>query len=215
MTKIGNIMDCIQRAYNLESNMTPLAWSVPALASLRGRHLLNNLGAISSHYLEIGVHKGGTFCSTVCNNKLLSAVAIDSFASDDLTDHDQAEPQFMENSKLLLQPETDFFFIKEDTFKVDISIIQPNIDFYFYDAGHSREDQKNALLYYKPVLMDEFIYCCDDWDYEQVKEGTLEGIEQGGYETLFQQELHSAIPGEHDNDSWWRGYWVSLLKKKI
>ncbi len=141
-------------------------------------------------------------------------MAIDSFASDEPYHNDQAEPQFMANSKLLLEPETDFMFIKQDSFKVDLSVIAPNIDFYFFDGSHGREDQKNALLYYKSVLADEFIYACDDWDYGEVKEGTMEGIEQGGYEILFQEELHGAIPGEHDNDSWWRGYFIALLKKK-
>jgi len=214
MTRIEQIQDAITRADNLQSGMTQAAWDVPALASLRGRHLLNNLGAISSHYLEIGLHKGGTFCSTVCGNKLLSAVAIDSFESDEPYHNDQAEPQFMANSKLLLEPETDFMFIKNDSFRVDLSVIPPGIDFYFFDGSHSREDQKNALLYYKPVLAETFIYACDDWDYGEVKEGTMEGIEQDGYEILFQKELHGAIPGEHDNDSWWRGYWVALLRKK-
>lgn len=214
MQKIEDIQMAIFNAEKRNSKMTQQAWDVPALASIQGRHLLNNLGAISSHYLEIGVHKGGTFCSTVCGNKLLSAVAIDSFASDEPNHNDQAEPQFMANSKLLLEPETDFMFIKNDSFKVDLSIIPPNVDFYFFDGSHSREDQKNALLYYKPVLAETFIYACDDWDYGDVKEGTSEGVLQGGYEILFHEELHGAIPGEHDNDSWWRGYWVALLKKK-
>lgn len=213
MTKIEQIEDCITRADKLQSNMTPLAWSVPALASLRGRHLLNNLGAISTRYLECGLHKSGTFCSTLCNNKLVSATGIDSFASDEFNE-DKAEPQCMDNIHLIIQPETTFYFHKSDAFSLDLSLVEKGIDFYFYDASHSREDQKKALIYYKPVLDDEFIYGCDDWDYEEVKEGTMEGIDQGGYEILFQKELHGAIPGEHDNDSYWRGYWVALLKKK-
>lgn len=220
MTKIEQIQDAIRSADNLQSKMTQEAWNVPALASLRGRHLLNNLGAICKYYLEIGVHKGGTFCSTVCGNKLAIAIAIDSFESDEPYHNDQAEPQFMANSKLLLDPETSFFFIKQDSFKVDLAdmifsrLIPPGIDFYFFDGSHSREDQKKALLHYKTILAEEFIYVCDDWDYGEVKEGTMEGIEQGGYEILFQQELHGAKPGEHDNESWWRGYAVFLLKKK-
>ena len=214
MTKIEQILDAIKKADNLQSGMTPLAWSVTALASLRGRHLLNNLRAISTKYLECGLHKAGTFSSTICGNTLISATGVDNFASDEPYHNDQAEPQCMENVRKVIHPETAFYFHKSDSFEVDLSVVEKGIDFYFYDAGHSREDQKNALLYYKPVLADEFIYACDDWDYGEVKAGTMEGVEQGGYEILFQKELHGAIPGEHDNDSYWRGYWVALLKKK-
>ncbi len=214
MTKIEQIQDAIAKANNLQSKMTQSTWDVPALASLRGRHLLNNLGAISTKYLECGLHKAGTFSSTLCGNKLISATGVDNFASDEPYHDDQAEPQCMVNIQKVIDPETNFYFHKSDAFASELSVIEKGIDFYFYDAGHSREDQKNALLYYKPVLAEEFIYACDDWDYGEVKEGTMEGIEQGGYEILFQQELHGAIPGEHDNDSWWRGYWVALLKKK-
>jgi hypothetical protein len=45
----------------------------------------------------------------------------------------------------------------------------------------------------------------------------LEGIKEGGYEILFQQELLNpeGFPEDaHLNDHWWRGYAVFLLKKK-
>ncbi len=217
MTKIEQIQDCIDRAIRRESKMNQQAWDAPALMSLAGRHLLNNLGAISIKYLEIGVHVGGGFCSTLCENKLLSATAIDSFASDEAYHSDQAEPKFMANYKRVIQPETIFYFHKSDAFEADLSLIEKDIDFYFYDAGHSRLDQKMALTYYKPVLANEFIYVCDDFNWGEVKEGTFEGIEEGGYEILYYKEL-SNPPGtdseDHLNEHFWRGYGVFLLKKK-
>lgn len=215
MTKIEQIQQAIQMADSLQSKMSQQAWDVPALASLRGRHLLNNLGAISTKYLECGLHKGGTFTSAICNNaNLLTATGIDNFASDEAYQSEKAEPECMVNVGKVLHAGTNFYFHKTDCFSADLSLIEKNNDFYFYDASHSREDQRNALLYYKPVLADEFIYMCDDWDFGEVKDGTMEGIEEGEYDVLFQQELHGAIPGEHDNMSWWRGYGVFLLKKK-
>ena len=41
------------------------------------RHLLNNLGALSTSYLEIGVHRGSTFCAAMSNNPHLFGVAVD------------------------------------------------------------------------------------------------------------------------------------------
>jgi len=215
MTKIEQIDLSIERAIKRQSQITQDSLNVPALASLRIRHLLNNLGALSTKYLEVGVHKGGSFCSTVCKNILFSATAIDSFESDEAYHTDQAKPQFLENAHKLLEPCTKFNLIVGDSFGIDLNQIVNGIDLFLYDASHSYEDQKNALIYYKPVLADEFIYCCDDWMYDRVKEGTMDGIEQGGYEILHKRELINETPGDdHNNEQWWRSYAVFLLKKK-
>lgn len=206
---------CIDQAIERKSKLTPLALSVPALSSLRIRHLMNLLGNISCNYLEVGVHKSGLFCSTICGNPNLGAVtAIDSWESDE-TSEDKAEIQFDENTAMLKPLKTKFSKIKSDAFSADLSKVLGPIDLFLYDAGHSYEDQKNALIYYKPVLNDYVTYCCDDWTYERVKEGTMAGIEDGGYEILHKWELINETPGDgHLNEEWWRGYGVFLLKKK-
>lgn len=215
MTRIEQIDLAIDNAILRKSKLSKDSFAVPALASIRIRHLLNNLGAISTKYLEVGVHKGGSFCSTICNNYLFSATAIDSFQSDEPYHTDQAKPQFIENAKRILQPCTKFHLIVGDSFSIDLSQIVHDTDLFLYDASHGYEDQKNALIYYKPVLSEEFIYCCDDWMYDRVKEGTLDGIEQGGYEVLHKRELINETKGDdHLNEEWWRSYAVFLLKKK-
>jgi len=125
-------------------------------------------------------------------------------------------PLFLENTNRFKPDGAKLNVIIEDVFKVDLSKINHPIDIYSYDCGHSFTDQIDALIYYKPVLADEFIYCCDDWTYGDVKKGTLAGIKEGGYEVLFEAELLNTTQGEdlHLNDEWWRGYYVALLKKK-
>lgn len=228
MDKVELIKIAIEKAERLESKLTPEVINVPFLGSLKIRALLNNLGAISHTYLEIGCHKGGSFCSATYENPLDFSIAIDNWESD-MSNEDKAYPQFRENVKkykhyltYLSEITQDCFSVKFDTFpwtllgNKEMSTI-PKVDFYNYDAGHSFEDQKMALTYYKPVLADEFIFVCDDWQYGEVKEGTLAGIEEGGYEVLFKQELLNEEPyneEEHRNMEWWRGYAVFLLKKK-
>lgn len=213
--EVATIQACIDQAMERKSKLTPLAISIPALSSLRIRHLMNNLGSISYRYLEVGVHKSGLFCSTICNNSHLGSItAIDSWESDEHSE-DKAEIQFDENTAMLKPLDTKFSKIKSDAFSADLSKIFCPIDLFLYDAGHSYEDQKNALVYYKPVLNEYFIYCCDDWTYERVKEGTMAGIEAGGYDILHTWELINETPGDgHLNEEWWRGYGIFLLKKK-
>jgi hypothetical protein len=80
-----------------------------------------------------------------------------------------------------------------------------------YDSGHSEEEQKNALVYFYPVLSNEFILCVDDYDLLEVQKGTQDGIKEMGLKIQFEKIL---IGNDHDNEGWWRGYYVALLKKK-
>jgi hypothetical protein len=210
MKKIESIKEAIQNATNRKSSLSDSAMNVPALASLQVRHLLNNLGALATNYLEVGVHRGGTFCSTIhANDKLNFAQAIDCFVSDQFGEG--AQNDFVSNSKANLPQGVRMELIVSDAFEVDTAAIRHKFDMYLYDGDHSIEAQKKALTYYKDVLADEFIFCVDDFDWDEVQRGTDEGISEGGFEILFHAYLKG---GDHDNEGWWNGYGVYLLKKK-
>lgn len=216
MDKIELIKAAIEKADNLQSKMDETAWSVPALSSLRIRHLMNNLGAISTRYLECGVHKGGLFCSTIRNNpNIVLAYSIDSFASDGETGENVAE-QFSANSLKCKSPETRLVGAICDSFE-GRPTESKGIDLYLYDADHSYEAEKQAITHFLPAMADVFIMCKDDWQYGDVKRGTMDGLAESGLEILFQQELLNTEPyteDEHRNEEWWRGYAIFLLKKK-
>lgn len=215
MVSVQQVEEQIKRALIRESKLTPLSMTVPALSSLRIRHLMNNLGSLATRYMEVGVHKGGLFCSAIYKNQnLKSCTAIDSWESD-ASNEDKAEYQFDDNVDMLKPFDVNFRKIKSDAFSVDLSNILGPIDLYLYDAGHSYLDQSDALVYYKSALADQFIYCCDDWTYEKVKDGTMEGIRRGAYDIISQWELINETPGDgHLNEEWWRGYGVFILKNK-
>lgn len=174
---------------------------------------MNNLGAISTRYFECGVHKGGLFCSAIRNNpNLLMATANDSFASDE-TNEDKAWPQFVSNGGKCKSDKTEFAVIVGDTFEVDPSIIVGPIDLYLFDADHSYESQRKAMSHFLPAMADEFIVCVDDYDWREVSEGTQQGLFEirSQYEILFE---HMFIGNDHDNDGFWNGFYVALLRKK-
>ena len=62
----------------------------------------------------------------------------------------------------------------------------------------------------KPVLADEFVFLCDDYDWPEVRKGTQDGTKEAGYKILFD---HTLAGNDHDNEGWWNGYYVALLKK--
>ena len=214
--KIEAIKMAIDKAEQFQSKLTDAAKDVPFLGSLKIRALLNNIGEIGNHYGDWGCHKAGSMCSAIYGNDNLKYItAIDSWESDHM-EGDKAYPVFVENVAKFKPKNSELNVIIEDVFKVDLSLIKHKVDIYSYDCGHSYLDQKMALTYYKPILADEFIYLCDDWTYGEVKEGTMDGIKEGGYEILFEKELLNETQGNdlHLNMEWWRGYYVALLKNK-
>jgi len=211
MTKIEQIKDAIDKALRRESKLTPLALSVPALSSLMLRALMNNLGSISTRYMENGVHKSGLTCATICNNfNLLSVTAIDSWASDEFNE-DKAEPQFDENVAMLKPLNTELQKIKSDSFDINPADIKGPIDLYLYDSDHSEICQYNALLHYLPCLSEEFIWCVDDLDFPEVLAGTERSLKDAPVEVLFEKRFKG---NDHDNEGAWNGFAVFLLKKK-
>lgn len=212
MTKIEQIKDAIDKALKRQSKMEEKAWAAPALSSLNIRHLMNNLGAISTRYFESGVHKGGLFCSVICNNSnLLSAHANDSFQSDDENITDQARPQFTANVKKCIEDDTAFMLTVADSFDVKPEDILGPVDLYLFDADHAYESQKKAVTHYLSAMADEFLMCIDDMDFPEVAAGTKDGLAEAPVEILFEQVWKG---NDHDNDGWWNGYGIWLLKKK-
>lgn len=210
--KIEAIKLAISKADQFQSKLTDAAKDVPFLGSLKNRALMNNLGELATRYLEIGCHKGGSYCSAIFgNDNLKSATVIDSFESDHM-DGETAKPQFLKNAATFTPIATRFNLIQSDCFNVDFSEVQKPADFYLFDGPHSESDQCKALTYYLPVLADEFIFCCDDYGWEDVRNGTQRGIKEAGLEILFEREL--VTEEEYSNISWWTGFFVALLKKK-
>lgn len=212
------LIKAIEDADQMISPLPSEQYQVPALTSLRIRHLLNSIGKLGTKYLEVGVHKGGTFTASVAgSDNLKEIVAIDSFESDEndyektVNQYGKARPEFEEWAKKFVPSSSKFELVVSDSFQVDLKKLPKQIDIYLYDGDHSKLSQEMALTYYKDVLADEFIFMVDDFDWGEVEEGTRSGIEKARLEIVYEKHLRSK--GSHDNDSWWNGFYVALLKK--
>ena len=69
----------------------------------------------------------------------------------------------------------DVSYIAEDSWKVDITTL-PKFNIYMYDGDHEAIDHYNALKYYLNTLDETFIYIVDDWNWEDVRNGTYKSI---------------------------------------
>jgi hypothetical protein len=120
-------------------------------------------------------------------------------------------PIFLENAKKFTPEKTEFKFIHSDAFSFNVNEVIGPIDYYIYDGGHSKEQQRMGVTYYLSAMADQFIMVVDDFDWPEVHEGTREGIKEAGLKVLFEHILKG---NDHDNDGAWNGYGVFLLEKQ-
>lgn len=168
---------------------------------------MNNLGAISTHFAEIGSHVGGTFCSAVFNNdNLVSATSVDSFV-----EFNGGNPmqELISNVGKFKPGPVQFRLIAQDCW--NIKEHPTGIDFFCYDGDHSLESQKRAITHFLPWMANEFIFVVDDAIWPQVKQGTNDGLLECDCEVLLDMELFNGIEG--DNQGWHNGLRVFLMRK--
>lgn len=208
MDKIELIKEAIKKAENGQSKLTQEILDLPSYSSHKIKHLLNNLGEIGKYYLEVGLHKAGTFVAANYKNDM-KAHGYDNYS--EFAENGLAKQLAYQFTQTYL---TNTYTISEkDIFDYYLFVNDGDgFDFYLYDGNHTDWAQKKALTHLYNWLSDEFIFCVDDYDWEAVQRGTQEGIKECGLEVLFEQHLTSGKEGDADN--WWNGFYVALLKKK-
>ena len=178
------------------------------------RLILNELVAKSEVYLEAGLYCGLSFTSAMYkNNHISRAIAIDSWA--EFTNHGRINPrkEFLEAVKKYYPNEVPLSLIESDHWQVTSLPAKP--DLYYYDGDHSEQSQERALTHFGKMCADEFIYCCDDWNWEKVRKGTRKGLEQ--FEVVNEWEkILTPERGRTDTTDkyWWNGFYVALLRQK-
>ena len=166
-------------------------------------HLLNNLNSIPfACHLHIGLYTGGSFVGAVYGNQgvLSSAIGIDWFQ-----DNWGYKEICYDSCNNFLQ-NYDYQIIEGDCFAIDKSIFQQPINVYVYDADHSKIAHEEAFTYYNDVLAETFIAIVDDWEWEDVREGTFNAFNKLGYVVLYQNK----IPG---NEKTGNGQYVAVIRK--
>lgn len=208
MTKTEQIKHAIHEANFYRSKLTTEALQVPGFTSLKIRHLMNNLGAISRNFMEIGSHKGSTLCSAVFGNELEYATAVDNYS--EFADG-QPMRELLSNVGKFKPGPTKFKLITKDCWTIDS--LPQGIDFYLFDGAHDFQSQCDAVTHFLPYMADEFIFCVDDFDLESVWEGTYQGM-PGLLQTHTVKHytiLHSTP--EIPNETWHQGFYVALISK--
>jgi hypothetical protein len=200
-----------QNAENNLSKITNDIISIDGMSGTKTRHFYNNLLNIpDARYLEIGTWKGSSVCSAMCENKA-KVICIDNWS-----EFGGPKNEFLVNFEKF-KGENEATFIENDCYKVDVSIL-PKFNIYMYDGNHTNESHYKALLHYYNCLDDVFIFIVDDWNWKDVRDGTINSIQKLNLKVLYEKEIRLTWDDSHTSqpeasDTWWNGIYVAILQK--
>ena len=209
------IENSFQNAENHISKITDDIIQMEGMSGTKTRHFYNNLlNTEDARYLEIGTWKGSSVCSAMCNNKA-TVVCIDNWS-----EFGGPKLEFIANFEKF-KGENKAIFIEGDCFKINVSRLMTQIskfNIYMYDGNHTNESHYKALLHYYDCLDDMFIYIVDDWNWEDVRNGTLTAIQNLNLKVLYENEVRLTwnnlnTPQPEASDTWWNGIYVAILHK--
>ena len=200
---------------NAENNISKITNDIINMEGMSGkktRNFYNNLlNTEDARYLEIGTWKGSSVCSAMCGNKA-NVICIDNWS-----EFEGPKSEFLVNFEKF-KGENEATFIENDCYKVDVSTL-PKFNIYMYDGNHTNESHYNALLHYYSCLDDLFIFIVDDWNWKDVRDGTINSIQKLNLKVLYEKEIKTTNNDTHPEEGstelkeWHNGIYVAILQK--
>ncbi len=198
-----------------EQGLSKITHDIIAMEGMTGtktRHFYNNLlNRMDIRYLEIGTWKGSSVCSAMYGNRA-TVTCIDNWS-----EFEGPKNIFLENLHKYTGENTTTY-IENDCFAIDVTTL-PTFNVFMYDGDHSKNAHYKALTHYYNCLDDIFIYIVDDWNWKDVRDGTMESITDLGLKIIYEKEIrltsdNSVTPEPLLSTGWWNGIYAVILQKK-
>ena len=194
------------------SKLTHELLAIEGLTSAKVKMFLNNLCSLeNSIYLELGVYKGGTFCSALFQNNC-KGVAIDGWLDnlipntfqDTFYSNENIQEIFLENiKKYTILKEVEVYKSRFQTFDYTV-IKQPTI--IFYDGEISQIEIYSTLVNLFKVLKGTFIMVFDDWNWTNQIIKTF--LKQHKIKILYEKQIFTQT---EDPKGYWNGLGIYIL----
>lgn len=208
-----HVNTAFEKALRNESKITQEIIDMEGMSGINTRHFYNNLlNCDDARYLEIGTWKGSSVCSAMCGNRA-KVVCIDNWSQ-----FGGPKSEFLTNFKKF-KGDNYAMFIEKDCYQVDVDGL-PSFNIYMYDGEHSKENHSRALTHFYNCLDDVFVFIVDDWNWRQVREGTIESFKYLNLEIMYSREIRTTwddrdvIFGSPEQRAWHNGIYVAILKKR-
>lgn len=218
MDTISHVIDSITKAENGSSKIDPVSEGGKALLSFEGytgtktRHFYNNIcSRPHTKYMEIGTWNGSSSISAVYKNN------IDGLFIDNWSQFGGSSQVFKDNISKF-GGSSKCYLLEGDCWEVDLSTLD-RYNVYLYDGDHAEADHFKALQYYLPVLTDEFIFLVDDYNWSNVRDGTMRAINELNLNVKFRHEIFMSpddlvgMPNHVGKKTWWNGIGIFVLSK--
>lgn len=215
---ISNLQTSLEKAKNSQSKLPEWILAMRGMSGQKYRHLINNLieTVDDVRYLEVGCWRGSTSCSALYKNSV-SAHCIDNWA-----EFGGPRNEFINNMRQCVNESDDLIEIQleeNDFRRVDYNQIG-KYNIYFFDGPHEEDDQYDGVVVAQGALDDEFIFICDDWNWEKVRKGTERAFKDLNLNVLYSLDIRTtpdnSHPVEHNSmekSDWHNGYFMAVCKK--
>ena len=208
-----HIENAFENAEKGVSKVTGEILTMEGMSGKKTRHFYNNLmNKDDARYLEIGTWKGSSVCSAMCENKA-TVVCIDNWS-----EFGGPKNEFLHNFNKY-KGKNDASFIEQDCYTVDVSKL-PKFNVYMYDGNHTEDSHYKALIQYYNCLDDTFIFIVDDWNWLEVREGTIASLKELNLTVLYHKEIRTTNNNTHppwgstEQQQWHNGIYVAILQKQ-
>jgi hypothetical protein len=212
MEIVQHVKRCIENAEKGVSKITPDILNYQGYSGSKTRHFYNNICSLpDAKYLEIGTWYGSSSISALYGNKI-DATFIDNWSQFG------GNKSVLENAISKYNTGSSVNLIEGDCWKVDTDSL-PEYDIYLYDGAHEYRDHYRAMTYYTKKLKKNCIVMVDDWNWPDVRKGTLDAFSDLGVKFLFKHEIILpqsdviGMPTHKGKQTWWNGIGIFVLDK--
>ena len=223
-----NIKDSLLKSLALRTKLTDEIKFMSGMSGRKYRYFINNLVQVveNPRYLEIGTWAGSTLCSALYLNRA-SATCIDNWlkfkeeeAVKKIYHTKDQKKEFEQNLQNLKNSskDIDVKFIEADFRKINYSTIG-KFNIYCYDALHDEKSHYDGIKLISDALDETFILIIDDWNWKQVRKGTLDGLKDSKISVISSIEIKT---NQQDSmpkiflgqfSEWHNGYFIAVCKK--
>ena len=211
---VGPVKSALQRAFANDGTLSPDVLAMEGMSGRKYRLFVSNLiGSLEdARYLEVGVLKGSTLCSAIHGNTV-RAVAIDNWSQ-----FGGPMSEFLTNLARFKTAGARVSFLENDFRLVDFSSLGSH-NVYLFDGPHSRQDQVDGVVLALPALDDQFVLIVDDWNWPEVREGTMAAVKAANLHIDHLIEIRTTLHGDHGPligaaGDWHNGYFIAAVSKR-
>lgn len=161
-----------------------------------------------ARYLEVGSWKGSTVCAALHGNTA-QGVCIDNWS-----EFGGPRDEFMANTANITSR---LRVIERDFRSVDYASLG-KFNVYLFDGPHAEEDHRDGIVCALPALAERFLLIVDDWNWLDVRLGTMRGLISSQLKIEAAIEIRTTMDDTHPaiygaQSDWHNGYILAILNR--